>query len=50
MVLGFDLSSDGARQALEHPPACTAGDHKIICKGGDILNVQDNNIFSLFVF
>ena len=50
VMLSFYLSTNNARQALEHPSARATGDYKIICKGGDILDVQNNDIFAFFIF
>lgn len=50
MMLSFYFSTDNARQALEHPSTRPAGDYKKICKGGYIFDVQNNDVFSLFIF
>lgn len=50
MMPGFDFSANHSRQTLEHSPAGTAGNHKIIGKGSDPLDIQNKDIFAFFIF
>ena len=40
---------DGIRERFEHPVACPIANNKIIGKAGNVLYVDQKNIFSLFI-
>ena len=41
---------DTVRKRVQHAVAGAGADHKVIGKGGDLLDVDQNNIFTLFIF
>ncbi len=49
-MLLFNVVNDRVSQRVEHAVAGAGADNKIVCKGDNPLQVEQENILTLFVF